>query len=83
MQVKNGSLKFVDEDIKSKANSMYLFQFFIFLIWLSFGQVAVNPFGADEDDIDVKRLLENHIQVFILVYLCRFVENVSRESIGR
>ncbi|XP_046447356.1 bestrophin-2-like isoform X1 [Daphnia pulex] len=37
-------------------------QFFIFLIWLNFGRVAVNPFGADEDDIDVKLLLENHIQ---------------------
>jgi len=42
------------------------FQFFIFLIWLNFGRVAVNPFGADEDDIDVKLLLENHIQVLFL-----------------
>nr|CAH0107629.1 unnamed protein product [Daphnia galeata] len=37
-------------------------QFFIFLIWLNFGRVAVNPFGTDEDDIDVKLLLETHIQ---------------------
>nr|CAH0107630.1 unnamed protein product [Daphnia galeata] len=37
-------------------------QFFIFLIWLNFGRIAVNPFGTDEDDIDVKLLLENHIQ---------------------
>ena len=44
---------------------VYPNQFFIFLIWLNFGRVAVNPFGTDEDDIDVKLLLETHIQVFI------------------
>nr|CAH0107627.1 unnamed protein product [Daphnia galeata] len=37
-------------------------QFFIFLIWLNFGLTAVNPFGTDDDDIDVKQLLATHIQ---------------------
>lgn len=37
-------------------------QFFIFLIWLNFGRTAVNPFGTDEEDINVKLLLETHIQ---------------------
>ncbi|KZS08605.1 Uncharacterized protein APZ42_027263 [Daphnia magna] len=37
-------------------------QFFVFLVWLNFGRIAVNPFGTDEDDIDVNLLLETHIQ---------------------
>ncbi|XP_046447376.1 bestrophin-1-like [Daphnia pulex] len=37
-------------------------QFFIFLVWLNFGRTAVNPFGSDDDDIDVKQLLATHIQ---------------------
>lgn len=37
-------------------------QFFIFLAWLKFGRAAVNPFGTDETDIDIKRLLKTHIQ---------------------
>ncbi|XP_046635190.1 bestrophin-4-like [Daphnia pulicaria] len=37
-------------------------QFFIFLIWLNFGRAAVNPFGTDDDDIDVKLLFDTHVQ---------------------
>ncbi|XP_046445908.1 bestrophin homolog 13-like isoform X2 [Daphnia pulex] len=37
-------------------------QFFIFLAWLKFGRAAVNPFGTDETDIDIKHLLKTHIQ---------------------
>ena len=41
----------------------YLVQFFIFFAWLTFGGMAVDPFGKDETDIKVKRLFESHIKV--------------------
>jgi len=46
--------------------SMYLpflntFQYFLYFSWLQFGMAASNPFGEDEDDIDVKKLLQQHI----------------------
>ncbi|EFX72130.1 hypothetical protein DAPPUDRAFT_326540 [Daphnia pulex] len=31
-------------------------QFFIYFAWLCFGRAAVDPFGDDEDDINVKQL---------------------------
>ena len=31
----------------------------------SFGRAAVNPFGDDEDDIDVKQLLQSHFEVIL------------------
>lgn len=37
-------------------------QFFVFLVWLNFGRVAVNPFGTDDDDIDVTLLFKTHVQ---------------------
>ncbi|XP_057370273.1 bestrophin-2-like isoform X2 [Daphnia carinata] len=37
-------------------------QFFVFLVWLNFGRVAVNPFGTDDDDIDVTLLFQTHVQ---------------------
>ncbi|EFX72120.1 hypothetical protein DAPPUDRAFT_326518 [Daphnia pulex] len=40
---------------------MPLIQFFIFFAWLTFGRMAVNPFGEDETDIDLEVLLESHI----------------------
>ncbi|XP_046635959.1 bestrophin-4-like [Daphnia pulicaria] len=40
---------------------MPLIQFFIFFAWLTFGRMAVNPFGEDETDIDLDVLLESHI----------------------
>ena len=51
---------------------MPFLQFFIFFAWLSFGRMAVNPFGEDDTDIDLDFLLESHVEVincsFILSY---------------
>ncbi|XP_046636021.1 bestrophin-4-like [Daphnia pulicaria] len=41
---------------------MPFMQFFIFFAWLTFGGMAVDPFGKDETDIKVKRLFEYHIK---------------------
>ena len=49
------------------------FQFFIFLAWLNFGRAAVNPFGVDESDIDIKHLLDTHIEVVHLNYLISII----------
>lgn len=38
-------------------------QFFIYFAWLCFGKAAVDPFGDDDDDIDVRGLLQCHINV--------------------
>ena len=38
-------------------------QFFLFYSWLKFGRMASNPFGEDNNDIDVKQLLYAHIEV--------------------
>nr|CAH0106158.1 unnamed protein product [Daphnia galeata] len=37
-------------------------QFFIYFAWLCFGRAAVDPFGDDEDDINVKQLVQSHIE---------------------
>ncbi|XP_046636054.1 bestrophin-6-like [Daphnia pulicaria] len=37
-------------------------QFFVFIAWLSVGRAAVNPFGNDDTDIDVRKLCEAHMQ---------------------
>lgn len=44
-------------------------QFFVYFAWLCFGRAAVDPFGDDEDDINVKQLVQSHIEVlfFLLV----------------
>nr|CAH0106159.1 unnamed protein product [Daphnia galeata] len=36
-------------------------QFFIYFAWLCFGKAAVDPFGDDEDDINVRELVQSHI----------------------
>nr|CAH0107626.1 unnamed protein product [Daphnia galeata] len=50
------------EGVVTYVPAMPSLQFFIFLIWLNFGRTAVNPFGSDDDDIDVKQLLKTHVQ---------------------
>ena len=53
-------MKWFDRVILIKFN-----QFFIFLSWLTFGRAAVNPFGSDDTDIDIKHLLVTHVQVIL------------------
>uniref|UniRef100_A0A0P6FE31 Bestrophin homolog n=1 Tax=Daphnia magna TaxID=35525 RepID=A0A0P6FE31_9CRUS len=37
-------------------------QFFIYFAWLCFGKAALDPFGDDEDDIDVPQMVKLHIE---------------------
>jgi hypothetical protein len=39
-------------------------QYFLYLSWLRFGAMASNPFGEDDDDIDITKLLQSHIEVW-------------------
>jgi hypothetical protein len=48
-------------------------QFFLFYSWLKFGRMASHPFGDDEDDIDVIRLMYSHIEVIFRYYLLNHV----------
>lgn len=43
------------------------YQFFIYIAWLSFGRAAVNPFGEDDTDINIKKLAESHRLVSIML----------------
>jgi hypothetical protein len=60
------------------------------LSWLKLGEVAVNPFGDDDDDFDIVSLLENHFQVYQLndirsIYYCddiNFVKQVSSDLLN-
>ncbi len=47
-------------------------QYFLYYLWLKFGRLAANPFGDDDDDIDIIELLQAHIDV-LLLYLIYFV----------
>ena len=40
-----------------------LSQYFLYFAWLKFGHAATDPFGYDEDDIDIIKLYRNHIDV--------------------
>ena len=33
------------------------------MAWLRLGEVAVNPFGDDDDDFDIIGVFDNHVQV--------------------
>nr|SVE71455.1 EOG090X0KP6 [Daphnia similis]SVE72088.1 EOG090X0KP6 [Daphnia similis] len=37
------------------------FQYFLYYLWLQFGRLAAYPFSDDENDIDIKRLLQAHV----------------------
>lgn len=41
----------------------FAFQFFIYIAWLSFGRAAVNPFGEDDTDVNIKELAQKHQNV--------------------
>jgi hypothetical protein len=38
-------------------------QYFLYYLWLKFGRLAAYPFGDDENDIDIKRIFQAHIEV--------------------
>jgi hypothetical protein len=67
MQVRIWELKFTGfyNNNKKITINYFSFKFFVYLAWLSFGRAAVNPFGDDEDDIDVKQLLQSHFEVIL------------------
>ena len=54
-------------------------QFFVYLAWLSFGRAAVNPFGDDEDDINIKEILLSHIEVGYLHIISKLKTIFSKE----
>lgn len=40
---------------------LYAMPYFLYYAWLKVGRIAADPFGEDEDDIDVVRLFRCHV----------------------
>lgn len=47
----------------SNLTALRCLKYFLYLSWLRFGAMASNPFGEDDDDIDITKLLQSHIEV--------------------
>ena len=54
-------------------------QFFIYFAWLCFGKAALDPFGEDDDDIDIKNLIQSHIEVRYIPKYFWNLKNIQKE----